>query len=132
MSYFFAFILVCILIWMFFGERIKRWAQQRMMEKVEDAFRARMGMPSAKEERKQRRREEKKERRQQRHEVKKDEPLIPREYAEDVEYVEYKEFSSSTTIETEVDPKDDTRRRATVVVESQVTDVEYVEIKSKK
>lgn len=51
------------------------------------------------------------------------EPLIPREYAEDVEFVEIKSFSQSTikeTVETEKQYH-----------ESQVSDVEWVEIKQK-
>ena len=152
MSYFFALILICILVWMFFGERIKRWAQRRMMEKMEDAFRARMGMPSAKEERKRRKKAEKEAaagtggRAWRTREDKgrsraggayrgysdRNTPIIPKEYAEDVEFVEYKEFTtSSTTIESEVTDKGKFRRKNTTEVENQVTDVEFVEIKNK-
>ncbi len=144
MSYFFAIILILIIIWMFFGPQIKQWAKRRMMEKVEDAFRAQMGMPSAKDERKRRREQQKAQRREQRHSRNQTfhtgagsgrssqsvgDTLIPREYAEDVEFVEYKEFSETTTTVTE-EAADGKKRK--IVTESQVSDVEYVEIKSKE
>lgn len=144
MTYFFAIILVLIIIWMFFGEQIKRWGQRRMMEKVEDVFRAQMGMPSAKDERKRRREQEKAQRRGQRTSGKQTystrnpnrkssqsagDTIIPREYAEDVEFVEYKEFSQTTTTITEETP---TGKKTKTITESQVSDVEYVEIKSEK
>ncbi|MBD5176428.1 MAG: hypothetical protein HDT05_03300 [Bacteroidales bacterium] len=147
MSYFFAIILICILIWMFFGDRIKMWAQRRMMEKMEDALRAQMGMPSAKEERKRRRQAEKQQAQKPgrrgattyQHNPKADhqssqamgDVIIPREYAEDVEFVEYKEFSSSTTV-IDQPASDGKSGRQTIITESQVTDVEYTEIKTKK
>ncbi len=50
------------------------------------------------------------------------EPLIPKEYAVDVEYTEIREYSSRT----EIHPDPDGVR---VVTESQVTDAEYVVIR---
>lgn len=138
MSYIFAFILIAIIIWILFGQYIKRWAQRRVMEKMEDAFRAQMGMPSGKEERKRRRRAEKDaqrggERRTGRktqwthHEGNSQrgaDSALQRlkEYAEDVEYVEYKEYSSTTVIAEETD---DSGKRRKVIIEEQVTDAEY-------
>ncbi len=148
MSYFFAIILILILVWMFFGDRIRQWLQRRMMEKFEDAVRTRMGMPTAKEERRQRRAAEKQARAnyassggrrskdgwshpgpaaQSSQSV--GDTIIPREYAEDVEYVEYKEYSSTTTVISEENPATG-RTKTRVVTESQVSDVEYVEIKT--
>lgn len=49
------------------------------------------------------------------------EPIIPKEYAEDVEFVEIKSFSEETVVTTE--HKSDGKER--VVVESQVEDAEY-------
>lgn len=54
-----------------------------------------------------------------------DEPIIPREYAEDVEFVEIKEYSESVTI-------GENASGVSYTVESQVSDVEYREIKSSK
>ncbi|MDE6271782.1 MAG: hypothetical protein K2M31_02105 [Muribaculaceae bacterium] len=150
MSYFFAIILILILIWMFFGDRIRRWLQRRMMEKFEDAIRTRMGMPSAKEERRQRKAADRQAhhsssygQRQKggayyhpgpnagaRSSQSVGDTIIPREYAEDVEYVEYKEYSASATVIAEDDPSTG-RKTSRVITESQVSDVEYVEIKSK-
>lgn len=53
-------------------------------------------------------------------------PIIPKEYAEDVEFVETKEFSSST-----IDSSSKGYSR-TDYHESQVSDAEWVEIKNKK
>lgn len=151
MSYFFAIILILILVWMFFGDRIKVWAQRRMMEKMEDAFRAQMGMPSGAEERKRRRQAEKNQRRHQ--QATRDrygnrvyvtpgpnanapssqsvgKVIIPPEYAVDVEFVEYKEFTSTTTVLSEDGGSTTARKSTTTVIESQVTDVEFVEIKN--
>ena len=64
-------------------------------------------------------------RQQKRHGTYQTEPIIPKEYAEDVEFVEIKEYSE-TTIET---------HKATSSVkyhESQVSDAEWVEIKSSR
>lgn len=151
MSYFFAIILILILVWMFFGDRIRHWLQRRMMEKFEDAVRARMGMPSAKEERRQRKAAEKQARNNSTYNGRRQkdgayynpgpnagaassqsvgDTIIPREYAEDVEYVEYKEYSTSTTVISEEDTTTG-RTKTRVITESQVSDVEFVEIKSK-
>ncbi|MDE6811213.1 MAG: hypothetical protein K2J15_02565 [Muribaculaceae bacterium] len=149
MTYIIGFILLFILIRMLFGEHIKRWVQRRVAEKMEDTIRARMGMPSAKEERQRRRQAEKEERRRERGAHRKSQwthaagnqprqseqsmgdVIIPREYAEDVEFVEYKEFTSATATITTQDTGGSVRTSATVT-ESQVTDVEYVEIKTEK
>lgn len=142
MSYFFAIILLLIIVWILFGDRIKRAAQRRMMEHIEDAFRAQMGMPSAKEQRRRQRQAEKdaKKGSSSTEEFKHNESarsnqsvgdtIIPREYAEDVEFVEYKEFSQTTTILTEETPESGGKSKfKKVKVETQVSDVEFVEIK---
>ncbi|MDE5843521.1 MAG: hypothetical protein K2H35_07295 [Muribaculaceae bacterium] len=150
MIYIIGIILLFFIIKMLFGERIKQWAQRRMLEKMEDSFRARMGMPSAKEERRRRRRTEKQQQRRQKdsqsgsrrnqwqHSAHPEssnqsmgDVIIPREYAEDVEFVEYKEFTITTTTSTVTD-SDGSGHKTTFVTESQVTDVEYVEIKTEK
>lgn len=52
------------------------------------------------------------------------EPIIPKEYAEDVEFVEYKEYSERTEIHADT-------RTGSVRIESQVEDAEW-EMVSKK
>ncbi len=54
-----------------------------------------------------------------------DGPIIPREYAEDVEFTEYRDYSSDTKIRTS-----DTGEQS-IVIEKQVTDVQWEEIKDK-
>lgn len=54
------------------------------------------------------------------------EPIIPKEYAVDVEFVEVKEF---THTEVAVDKDGNSKIRKEVRIESQVTDVEWEEVK---
>lgn len=56
-----------------------------------------------------------------------DGPIIPKEYAEDVEFVETKDYSETT-----IGSFDDSRRNTTFYRESQVSDVEWEEIKTGK
>lgn len=144
MSYFFAFILICILIWVLFGESIKKWAQRRMIQKMEDAIRAQMGMPSSKEERRRKAGQQSPRNARQYSKNAFYTPgpnanapsnqsigsiIIPKEYAEDVEFTEYREFSQKATIISEKDPRTG-RSHSRVVIESQISDVEYVEFKN--
>lgn len=115
---------------MFFGDRIKVWLRQRMYNKMEDAIRSSMGMPSRKEEKRRRKEAEKKRSgwrtNSARTSPKREEEIIPREYAEDVEFTEYKEYSSSTTVSEE---KDSATGDTRIKVEKQVEDADFVEIK---
>lgn len=54
-------------------------------------------------------------------------PIIPKEYAEDVDFVETKDFSQS-----EIDPSGQSASSRQEWHESQVSDVEWEEIKSKR
>lgn len=54
------------------------------------------------------------------------EPIIPKEYAVDVEFVEVKEFAQT---EVAVDKDGNSKIRQEVKIESQVTDVEWEEVK---
>ncbi|MDE5875929.1 MAG: hypothetical protein K2H47_00255 [Muribaculaceae bacterium] len=54
------------------------------------------------------------------------EPLIPKEYAVDVEFVEIRDYSSATVI------GEDNSGRQQIYHESQVSDAEYVMIKPKR
>lgn len=56
-----------------------------------------------------------------------DEPIIPKEYAEDVEFVETKEFSQTT-----IDSSYSSGKSRTEWHESQVSDAEWEEIKTKR
>lgn len=109
------------------------WIQRYMARKAEDMIRRQMGMPPR----------EKKSRRQQKAQASSgqnrssarkpkgepdDGPIIPPEYAEDVEFVEIKEFDNVEVAAETVsdDGKKRTRREYT---ETQVSDAEWVDIK---
>lgn len=126
-----AFILLIILVWLIFGRQISAWSRTFMAHRAEDAVRRMMGMPSRREERKARERAERAARsadssyshdryRQSAHSD--NDPIIPKEYAEDVEYVEIRDYSYSRII------KDDNEGR-TVYHESQVEEAQIIEIK---
>lgn len=129
---FIGIILIISLIWLVFGNRINAWIRNWMMGMAEDRMRRMMGMPTRKEERRR-----KKQRRQRRDNgnaygpgygtppTHDDGPVIPREYAEDVEYVDMPAYSD----ETEINGSGSDNRSETVFNESQVEDAEYVEIK---
>lgn len=134
MGTFLIFLLVLCLLWPFITKWLRGFAARRM----EDTLRKMMGMPSRKEERRARSQSATGDSRQQsrrsrkgssrsesfhRHEG---EPIIPREYAEDVEFTETIDYSESTILEGKADG---TRREWH---ESQVSDAQYVEIKEKK
>ena len=53
------------------------------------------------------------------------EPIIPKEYAEDVEFVEIKEFTARQEISSD-------SKSSKIYHESQISDVEWIEIKSSK
>lgn len=110
---------------------IYRWLRRRAMERLEDYIRASTGMPPRDKKRgrgkqkgtsgayeKGRTRNPFEERRRNRG------PIIPKEYAEDVEFVEIKEFSSTE------------RRKVSetgeIHFESQISDAEYTEIKKNR
>lgn len=142
------FLVILFLIWLIFGRQIKSWFAGFMARKTEDYLRKAAGLPprpGSKEDRRRRREEERKASaftsRGSRSRNSSDrfgssrrgansdshEPLIPKEYAEDVEFVETISYSESTTIGIQ---ESDGRR--TVYHESQVSDVEWEEIKIKK
>lgn len=126
---------------MCFGTQISAWLRRKMMESMEDRLRRSMGMPTQKEERRERRNREKESRRNDGKFHKpadggrksrnpyhhRPDSIIPKEYAEDVEFTEFKEYSSSTSV-TETRGSDESSVRFRV--EEQVSDVEFIEIKS--
>lgn len=130
-------LIIVILIWSLFGQRISQWIRAQMMGKFEDSLRAQMGMPSRKEERRQRKQAEKEARRSggfssnERYSQTGGSPyqhrpdsIIPKEYAEDVEFVEYKDYSASAEVSSD-------GAGTRIKVEEQVEDAEFVEIKGK-
>lgn len=130
------FLIILILI-VILWPWITKWAKGFMSHRAEDAIRRMMGMPSRKEEQRRRKENEKKQaatsqrnRRQaaeqEREADRKEAVRSMKENAVDVEYTEYKEFS-----QTEI-AVEDSEGNTRIYTESQVTDVEFVEIKEPK
>ncbi len=123
--------LVVFLCW----PMIMRWVKAFMARRAEDFIRSATGMPprpgSREDKRRQRsqdgassaRRSSQSRRRSRRSGA--DEPIIPREYAEDVEFVETKDYSETT-----IGTIDESGRKTVHYHESQVSDAEWEEIKS--
>lgn len=135
-------ILILIIIWMLFGTRISYWMQRKLMETMEDRVRRAMRMPTGKEERKRNREARKAERKNEGRFHHPDEKrsdrnpyhsrpnsILPKEYAEDVEFTEYKEFHSSTTLDETLTTKNG--EKVTFRIEEQVSDAEYIDIKTR-
>ena len=149
------FLLILLLIWLIFGQRIKMWLVGFMANRTEDYIRKSMGMPPRPGSKEDRRRQKasqeqaayagqsrgdssKREQssygrsasgtsqRRRSYAGGRREPLIPKEYAEDVEFTEIISYSETTI---GVSHSDETR---TVYHESQVTVVEWTEIKLSK
>ena len=131
--------LILLLCWPTISKWISRWAARFVARRSEEILRKAMGMPphpdSCKENKKQKgNRQEaysstsgygrRKSSGRRRTGYSSPGPIIPKEYAEDVEFVEVKSFS-----ETEI-ASDRTAKTETYYHESQVSDVEYVEIKN--
>lgn len=113
---------VIVLCW----PRIMRWIQGFMARRAEDMVRRMAGMPSRGEEKRAEKRNAEKKRKQRKAEESEREHKQAmsnmRTVAEDVEYTEVREFESRTTYTESADGK-------RVVVEEQVSDAEYTEIK---
>ena len=131
-------ILIVLFIWLVWPY-ISRWLRRKAAERTEDFIRQATGMPPRPGSRRAKKQEKEQSRERhghspydgygadaysyrERNNTHTDEPLIPKEYAEDVEYVETREYSHETL------------RRETVsgkgcYKESQVSDAEWVEIK---
>ena len=111
---------------------ISRWLKKKAMERAEDYVRSSMGMPPR--DKKKRKgnnsqgyeREREYYNRERRNPFGQDsygkEPIIPKDYAEDVEFVETKDYS-----ETETRVYNDSKGES--YHESQISDAEYTEIK---
>ena len=115
---------------------ISRWLRRQAANKAEDFIRNATGMPPRPGSR--RARKEQKARanshegynngyydsQRRKRKASADEPLIPKEYAEDVEFVETKDFSSDAT--------NHKQNKKEIYHEKQVSDAEWVEVKDKK
>ena len=127
-------ILVVLAIWLLWP-LISRWLQRKASEKTEDFLRNAMGMPPRPGSRKARKME--KEQRKAAGQYQRSrggerygnryygrrESIIPKEYAEDVEFVEITDHSSTNS-------RLDERGEQKIYHESQVSEAEWVEIKT--
>ena len=126
-------ILIVIFFWLVWPA-ISRWLRRKAMEKAEDYLRSSMGMPPRDKKKRKagaqspyddegyygRTRTNSSQHSSHRHEG----PIIPKEYAEDVEFTETIDYSEK---EYHIDPKG----RETYH-ESQISDAEYIEIKKNR
>ena len=133
MIYLALLIIILVVCWPWIRQYAARFAARR----AEDFIRRQMGMPSRKEEERMRKGrgtrdkgQEGRGARARRHPGHNpaDGPIIPKEYAVDVEYTEVREYSS----ETEISGSDGKRRRKSSEFkeEEQVEDVKFTEIKN--
>lgn len=109
---------------------LQRWMVSRMQRRAEDYLRRATGFPPREEESRRssrRRAAPRNESRASRRQPETDLTGEMQKVAEDVEFVEYHEYSESVRI----DPSSDSKS-AKVTVEQQVTDAEYVVIPNKE
>lgn len=127
-------LLVVILLIVLCWPMIKRWLARFMARRAEDWLRNAAGLPPRPDSRAGRRAARERERRNTRNgraggraqqAATSGGPIIPKEYAVDVEFTEIKEFG-----ETEIGNGNQSASK--VRTESQVSDAEWVEIKEKK
>lgn len=123
-------IILILLFFYFVWPTISRWLKRKAMERAEDYLRQSMGMPprdkkGTKSQSRDSYQQTKSSGRQRRNpfgsDKYTDQPIIPKEYAEDVEYIETKEFTSTTST--------DQGKKIETYHESQISDVEWTEIK---
>ena len=130
MAEFLIIALVIFLLW----PTIMKWVGRFMARRTDDYIRRATGMPPRPGSREARRQARARANGQSRNYHRRqgatnsdftpDEPIIPREYAEDVDFVETKNYSESET-----DAIDGNGRRLADYHESQVSDAEWEEIK---
>lgn len=122
--------LIIIILICAFWPAIVRLLQRFMARRAEDMVRRMAGMPSRKEEKRRRKQQQKQQeqRRSRRHGPTEDTGegvRAMKEYAEDVAFTEIREFSSD-----EIIAEEGTGKNRRVYREEQVSDAEYVEIKT--
>ncbi len=139
-------LVIFAIVWLLFGQQIRNWFAGFMARRTEDYIRKATGMPprpGSREAKRQQREEQKAQsqrssqrasgyydgrssrRRRSTGSYNSNEPLIPKEYAEDVEFTETISYSETTIGVASSDGN------TTVYHESQVSDVEWEEIKVK-
>lgn len=123
-------ILVVIFFWLVWPA-VSRWLKRKAAERAEDYLRASMGMPPRDRKNRNSKRDsegygnssyQRARRNPFESSSRSKEPLIPKEYAEDVEFVETKDYSATET------HKDSTKTQT--YHESQISDAEWTEIKN--
>lgn len=137
------FLIILLIIWLLFGVRIQAWIGRKLREfaarRTEDFIRRAAGMPprpGSREERRQNRENARQSsaRRQSssrnagayyREQHPYPGSILPKEYAEDVEFIEYKEYS-----EDNIDIRLNDSPGYEEYHESQVSDAEWVEVKT--
>lgn len=120
------FLIIILALWLLWP-RISVWIRKQAMYRFEDMIRRMTGMPSRKEEKRQQKQAQAGGRKQRRGNAKKGETHVRtgegmammRQYAEDVEYTETREYSETVTFD------GDTVHTHKEYSESQVTDAEY-------
>lgn len=122
-------LLIVVFFWIVWPS-LARWLKKRAMMKAEDYIRTSMGMPPRDKKRKYYQKETRQNSSTRRstdtyHRYGGQEPLIPKEYAEDVEFVETKNYSESMR-STQTSEKEENYH------ESQVSDAEWTEIKTSR
>lgn len=126
-------IILLVVSWPYIMRFAAPYFQRWMMGKFEDRLRRMAGMPTRKEEKKAAKKAGKNNRNNKSGDPwrtaatagNSHEPIIPKDYAEDVEFVEVKTFKQ-TEIVTEISENQDK-----IIYESQIEDVEFVEYRLK-
>lgn len=118
---------------------ISKWFSKFMARRAENLIRRMMGMPTRKEEERARKNEERAQRKQKsgssrrnrrdegNHYARSQAADLMKSVAEDAEFVEIKEYSSTTVFE-----QDKMGKQTRIYREEQVTDAEYTEIRDTK
>lgn len=123
-------ILIVLFFWLIWPA-ISRWLKRKAMERTEDYIRSSMGMPPR--DKKQRRgfrssqgnEDSFSRQRSEAYKSRSQGPIIPKEYAEDVEFTETIDYSSQEKIK-------ETSNEKGQYHESQISDVEFTEIKKSR
>ena len=127
-----AIILLVVIFFALIWPSIAKWLKRKAMERAEDYIRSSMGLPPREKKRGKKNSGQNNQRQEgyyyrssgsERRYGDKKEPLIPKEYAEDVEFTETIDYSSTT--ETRIENGNKIKYHH----ESQISDVEWVEIK---
>lgn len=117
MATFLIILIIIVLLW----PVLMRWLRGYMARRAENYLRSRMGMPPRDDSRRRPRRGASAKPERPENEHRPTEPIIPKDYAVDVEFTEVKDYSEADLLKSNPD--------GTVYHESQVEDAVYTEIK---